>query len=150
MFKNKFSIILLAVALLLLVGCGGNDADTDERADDTSENTGTEEVAEDLGLLGEIQKEGEITVATSGTLIAASFYNDDDELTGYDVEVAREIANRLGVDVDFEIMGIDSMLEELTCGLANFPMISLEITPAVHDQFIFPFPNNHSHPVSSA
>src|SRR5690625_1996386 len=128
MFKNKFSIILLAVALLLLVGCGGNDADTDERADDTSENTGTEEVAEDLGLLGEIQKEGEITVATSGTLIAASFYNDDDELTGYDVEVAREIANRLGVDVDFEIMGIDSMLEAVNSGSGDIAINDIEIT----------------------
>lgn len=147
MFKNKFSIFLLAVALLFLVACGGNDAGSDERAEDTTENNRTEEVAEDLGLLGEIQEEGKITVATSGTLIAASFYNDDDELTGYDVEVAREIANRLGVDVDFEIMGIDSMLEAVNSGRADIAMNDIEITPARQEQFNFSDPYKYSHAV---
>ncbi|WP_407058510.1 transporter substrate-binding domain-containing protein [Paracerasibacillus soli] len=47
-------------------------------------------------------------------MFPASYYTDDsNELTGYNVEVLREIAKRLEVDIKFEIMGFDAMLTAL-------------------------------------
>lgn len=100
MFKKKLSIILMLV-VLFLTACGGDQAeqDVDQTASDDNQDiaeTSEAEETEEADLWAEIEEAGEITVATSGTLIAASFYDDEDELTGYDVEVAREIGDRLG------------------------------------------------------
>lgn len=152
MFKNKFRLISLLAVLLFLAACGSGESESDVTPDETTDSNGTEEVideteAEDLGLLGEIQEAGEITVATSGTLIAASFYGDDDELTGYDVEVAREIASRLGVDIEFEIMGIDGMFESVNSGRADLAMNDIEVTDVRKENFNFSEPYKYSHAV---
>lgn len=64
-----------------------------------------------------ITEEGELVVGTPGTLYPASYYPDDsDELTGYDVEVMREVGERLDVDVVFEELSFDSMFGSLQSG----------------------------------
>ncbi|AXI08905.1 hypothetical protein CUC15_08245 [Oceanobacillus zhaokaii] len=51
----------------------------------------------------EIQDAGEIVVGNSGTLFPASYYEGGegivDKLTGYNVELMREIANRHELDI---------------------------------------------------
>ncbi len=42
-----------------------------------------------------------IKVATDSNWPPQSFINDKDKMDGFDVDVAREIAKRLGVDVEF-------------------------------------------------
>ena len=154
MFKKKFVLIILLVMALFLAACGGDQTESDQTADDTSADTETvdetDEVADeeiDQGLLGEIKESGEITVATSGTLIAASYYDENDELTGYDVEVAKEIANRLDLEINFEIMGIDSMLPAIDSGRVDLAMNDIEATEARKEQFNFSDPYKYSHAV---
>ncbi|WP_337019841.1 transporter substrate-binding domain-containing protein, partial [Oceanobacillus massiliensis] len=91
---NYISIILAAI--WVLQACGAES------------NSGNEESATD-GRWEEIKESGEIVVGTSGTLFPASYY-EDDTLTGYDVELMREAAARMDLDITFETMGIDSML----------------------------------------
>lgn len=64
----------------------------------------------------QIKASGTMTVATSGTLYPASYHNKDNELTGYEVEIMREVAQRLDVEVKFEEMGVDGMLSALDSG----------------------------------
>lgn len=98
MKKWKVCTVLFVVVLLLGACSGGEDTETqDERWQ-------------------EIQEAGEIVVGTSGTLIAASYYDDDDELTGFEVETMREIVDRLGLDVKFEIIGVDNVMPGLKSG----------------------------------
>lgn len=123
MFKNKLGFLLIAV-VLFLAACGSDQTDGD--------------------LWSEIEEAGEITVATSGTLIAASYYDDEDNLTGYDVEVAREIGKRLGLDVEFDIMGIDSMLPAINSGRIDLAMNDIDITDNRKEQFNFSDPYKYS------
>jgi ABC-type amino acid transport substrate-binding protein len=44
-----------------------------------------------------IKARGQMIAATSGNLPPVTFLNDKNELTGYDIEVGRFIANHLGV-----------------------------------------------------
>ena len=64
-----------------------------------------------------IKEGGELVVGTPGTLYPSSYYPEDsDELTGYDVEVMKEVGNRLDLNVQFEELGFDEMFAALQSG----------------------------------
>ena len=52
--------------------------------------------------LDRVMANKEMVVATNAGWPPQSFLNDNNELVGFDIDVAREIAKRLGVDVRFE------------------------------------------------
>ncbi len=51
--------------------------------------------------LDRVMSEGMLTVATDANWAPQSFLNDNNEMDGFDVDVAKEIARRMGVDVEF-------------------------------------------------
>lgn len=53
-------------------------------------------------LLDTIKERGEIVVSTDPNYAPQSFVNSDGSYDGFDVDVAKEIADRLGVDISFE------------------------------------------------
>ncbi|WP_112179924.1 MULTISPECIES: transporter substrate-binding domain-containing protein [Paraliobacillus] len=137
MFKKWFLLIMI-MGLMTLTACGLSNGD-----EDTSESVPSESTA----IWDEIQEKGEIVAGTSGTLIAASYYPEESEdvLTGYDVEVMREIGNRLDLDVTFEIMGIDSMLPAVNSGRIDVAVNDIEATDTRKEQFNFSEPYKYSY-----
>jgi len=92
-FQIRGWFVLLAVVSLVGAACG---------AEPTTQTPGTSETAEQ-DLLARIQEDGVLRVATDQKYKPQSFYDTKDETwKGFDVEVATEIANRLGVDVDIQ------------------------------------------------
>jgi len=51
--------------------------------------------------LDRVMAEGMLTVATDANWAPQSFLNDANEMDGFDVDVAKEIAKRMGVDIEF-------------------------------------------------
>jgi len=121
--RKIYSVVVLFILALLIAGCGDKDE----------------------SLWKEIEESGELIVGTSGTLIAASFYDEDNELTGYDVEVMKEIAKRLDIEVKFDIMGIDSMLPAIKSGRIHAAVNDIEITPNRSKEFNFSEPYKYSY-----
>ncbi|THB73221.1 MAG: amino acid ABC transporter substrate-binding protein [Desulfobulbaceae bacterium] len=77
-------------------------------------------VAEDLAM---VTKKGEIRMAMSGQYPPFNFVNDKNELTGFDVEIGKEVAKRIGVEGtplstawDGIIAGLLANKYELICG----------------------------------
>ncbi|MUK88352.1 transporter substrate-binding domain-containing protein [Ornithinibacillus sp. L9] len=104
--KKLILFLGLLVSMLVLAACGTAE-----------ENDGAENEEVEDKVWADIQERGEIVVGTAGTLFPASYYPEDsDELTGYNVEVFREIADRLDVDIKFEEMAYDAMLSALQSG----------------------------------
>lgn len=94
---------------LLLVGCG--DAETEPGSgtgDSGSTDTATDggvcaETDAEGDLLAEVCEKGVLTVSTDPAYPPQSKYiPKDDEYVGFDIDVATEIANRLGVDIAWE------------------------------------------------
>lgn len=131
---KKLSLYFALLAIIAVLTACGNSNDTGEEKSKEEEDK-AEEVTDERWT--EIQEAGELVVGTSGTLIAASYYDDNDELTGYDVEVLREIGNRLGLDVSFEIMGIDSMLPAVQSGRIDVAANDIEATDKRKEEFNF-------------
>ncbi|WP_339229157.1 transporter substrate-binding domain-containing protein [Oceanobacillus sp. FSL K6-2867] len=132
MKKLKLSLMLLALVMIAVLSACGNSGDT------AGENSSDERWEA-------IQDAGELVVGTSGTLIAASYYDENDELTGYDVEVMREIAERLDLEVSFEIMGIDSMLPAIQSGRIDVAANDIEPTDSRKKEFDFSEPYKYSY-----
>jgi len=80
MKSRTFLLGLLVILSLILVACGGSDADT---------------------LLGEIEDRGTIKVSTDANYAPQSFLDEDGEFVGFDIDVATEIASRLDVEIEF-------------------------------------------------
>lgn len=74
-------LVLLSVAALLLAACATGGSGND--------------------MLSAIEERGVIKVSTDPNYEPQSFLDANGEFTGFDVEVAREIGERLGVDVEF-------------------------------------------------
>ncbi|MBW2058128.1 MAG: transporter substrate-binding domain-containing protein [Deltaproteobacteria bacterium] len=53
------------------------------------------------GVLDDIRSKGVLVVSTDANYAPQSFLNDKGELVGFDIDVAREVARRLGVKVKF-------------------------------------------------
>ncbi|MFD1862419.1 transporter substrate-binding domain-containing protein [Planococcus chinensis] len=131
--KPKWLMAAGAASLVLLGGCGNS-------------GSGSEDNAETKTAWDEIQEQGSLTVATSGTLLATSFRDpDSDELTGFEVEVVRELGERLELDIEFKELGFDEMLTSVKTGQIDIAANDIEITEDRLDNFIFSTPIKYSY-----
>ena len=73
-------------------------------------------------------REGTLKVATEGTFSPFSYYNDKNELVGYDVDVARAVAEKLGLKIEFLTAPWDAMLAAFDAGKADAVFNQVRIT----------------------
>ena len=109
MRKFRFRSILVLVAALSLVAaaCGGGDEPSggDTGTDGGASTTGVCATADASAgdLLAQICESGVIKVSTDPAYPPASSLNPETgEYEGFDIDVATEIANRLGVSIEWE------------------------------------------------
>jgi polar amino acid transport system substrate-binding protein len=91
---------VLALLALPLAACGGDD---DGRGVAAPSDEGPCESPEEGSLLAEVCESGKLVVSTDPKYPPQSFFNrDTGEYEGFDIDVATEIASRLGVEVAWE------------------------------------------------
>ena len=81
-----------------------------------------------LGGLERIRARGTLRVGYVATAMPFSFFNDDGDLVGYDVQLAESLAEALGVGLEFvpaELGDIESLVEEGAVDL----LVTLALTP---------------------
>lgn len=132
-FKQSKAVIfsLTMAFFLILTACSGKD----------------EAGSKDSGWK-QIKEKGKIVVATSGTLYPTSYHDTDsgkDQLTGYEVEVVREAAKRLGLKVEFKEMGIDGMLTAVNSGQVDAAANDIDVTKDREKKFAFSSPYKYSY-----
>ena len=132
---KKFSLaFLLLMAMLVLAACGGG-AEEDPATDDAAENAGSEE-----DLLAKVQEEGTLVIGTEGTYPPLTFHDASGELTGFDVEIAREVAERLGVEAEFLETQWDAMFAGLDAGRFDMVANQVGINPERQESYEFSDP----------
>ena len=127
--KKKFmSIALASVMALSLAGCGGSTGGTPTAADTTAAapaDTTAEASSEDTTAADNTSAEAaEATESAGGTLIVGfdqdfppmGFIGDDGEFTGFDLELAQEVAKRLGLEYKPQPIAWDAKDMELEAG----------------------------------
>jgi polar amino acid transport system substrate-binding protein len=130
----RIRLIALFGALFLLIGaaCGGEDTganapsgDTEDTSDDTAEDNGEEAT----GLLAAVQNAGVLRVSTDPAYPPQSSLNEDGEYEGFDIDVATEIANRLGVEIAWETPSWDTITAGNWSGRWDVSVGSMTVTP---------------------
>ena len=109
-------VAVVATSVLLLAACNKTPDNTDANA--------TAETGSDL--LTRINEGGTINVGTEGTYPPFTYHNEQGDLTGYDVEVTRAIADKLGVKVEFKETQWDAMLAGLDS--KRFDMVANQVS----------------------
>ncbi|MFK3959635.1 transporter substrate-binding domain-containing protein [Guptibacillus hwajinpoensis] len=132
--KRLAPVLLMGLVVFVISACSNGGSDSNE----ASENKPT--------AWEEIQEEGKITVATSGTLYPTSYYEEgSDEVTGYEVEVVKEMAKRLDLEVEFEEMGFDGMLTSINSGKVDLAANDITSTEEREEKFAFSEPVKYSY-----
>ncbi len=120
---------LLVVISLLMVACGGSDAED---------------------LLEEIQDRGKILVSTDANYAPQSFLEADGDFVGFDIDTAREIAKRLDVDIEFVTPSWDLITAGNWADQWDLSVGSMTVTPARQEVLLFADPAYYYTPAQFA
>ncbi|QIA27439.1 basic amino acid ABC transporter substrate-binding protein [Thermaerobacter sp. PB12/4term] len=130
-----WAALALVAALVIVAGCGGSGqpATGDSGSSSgTSSGTGTGAGGEggEKSLLDEIKERGYMTFATDGAYPPMEFPNPENpsELIGFDIDLGKAIAEKLGVEHRAVVVDWDGILAGLESGRYDVVMSSMNIT----------------------
>ena len=114
MFKHTLLGFSIAV---VLAACGkGGDAPAASAVAPQPAASNADASAASGKLLDKLNNKETILVGTMGTYAPFTYHEKDGKLTGYDVEVTRAVAAKLGVQVEFKETPWDAMMAGLKAG----------------------------------
>ncbi len=116
------AVMTLGLGSLGFAACG----DDEEESGDTGSDTGTEQPAEDLGLI----EDGQLTVGTDAPFPPFEIGEPGDpDFGGYDIDVMNAIAEQLGVEADYTNTGFATIFRDTANGLFDTAAAASTITP---------------------
>ena len=117
LMKKIIATAVLGIMTMGLAGCGSsNDKNSDSKTD----------------LLEKIQKNGKLVVGMSADYAPYEFHyideNGKDVIGGFDVDIANEIANKIGVDLVIQEMDFDALVSALPAGKVDLVISGMNPT----------------------
>ena len=137
-------LAVLMAAAAFMSGCGSGAAGSSVASPAASGNTEAQS-AEDH--LARIKKAGKLTVGLEGDWQPFSYHNDQDELVGYDVETAKKIAEKLGVEAEIVEGPWDGLFAGMDSGRYDIVVNGVDITPERSATYDFSDPYAYDHTV---
>lgn len=129
-------IALLAVMSLMMAACGSSGS--------AGKASGTDGGAEG-DLLAKIQEAGVLRIGTEGTYSPNSYHDESGNLVGFDVEVARKVAEKLGVEAEFVESEWDSLFASLDAGRIDTIANEVEVSEERKLKYDFSKPYTYIH-----
>lgn len=90
--------------------------------------------------LEDIQNAGSIKVGVEGTYAPFTYHDESGDLVGFDVEVAKAIAEKLGVEAEFVESDWDSLLAAVDSGRIDTVINDVSITEEREEKYDFSDP----------
>ena len=133
--------VMAAAGVLTLAGCSSSDSTAASASGSASFAAGP--VPADR--LATIQSNGKLVVALEGAWQPWSFHDESDTLVGYDVEVSRAIAEKLGVEPEYVESDWDSLFAGLDAGRYDIVCNGVEVTDERSKTYDFTTPYGYIH-----
>ena len=118
--KKLIALLMVAVMAFVTVGCGSDGQQVTE--------------------LERVKAAGKIVFGTEGTWSPWTFHDENDRLTGYDIEVARLVAEKLGVEAEFVEGEWDRLLAGVDAGRYDTMANGVEVTDERSEKYDFSDP----------
>ena len=115
---------MAAAGVLTLAGCSSNSGSS-AAASGAASSAASTGAADQLAA---IQANGKLVVALEGAWQPWSYHDESDTLVGYDVEVSRAIAEKLGVEPEYVESDWDSLFAGLDAGRFDIVCNGVEVT----------------------
>ncbi|MUG32415.1 amino acid ABC transporter substrate-binding protein [Psychrobacter sanguinis] len=120
-YRGLRNLTVMATGAILLAACNQTPSTDSAKEAEATQSAGT-----DSDLLSRINSGGTINVGTEGTYPPYTYHDEQNKLTGYDVEVTRAVADKLGVKVEFKETQWDAMLAGLDA--KRFDMVANQVS----------------------
>ena len=133
--------VMAAAGVLSLAGCSSNTSASTAASGSASFAAGP--VPADR--LATIQSNGKLVIALEGAWQPWSFHDESDTLVGYDVEVSRAIAEKLGVEPEYVESDWDSLFAGLDAGRYDLVCNGVEVTEERSKTYDFTTPYGYIH-----
>jgi len=133
--------VMAAAGVLTLAGCSSNSGSS-------AAASGAASSAASTGAgdqLAAIQANGKLVVALEGAWQPWSYHDESDTLVGYDVEVSRAIAEKLGVEPEYVESDWDSLFAGLDAGRFDIVCNGVEVTDERTKTYDFTTPYGYIH-----
>lgn len=111
MKRVHFLAVTWVILLLVLAACGNSTSQTTDTAGSNNGAASNQETAQ--SALEAVKASGKLRIGTEGTYAPFTFRDGSGQLTGFDVELAREVSKRLGVEPEFVETQWDGMFAGL-------------------------------------
>jgi polar amino acid transport system substrate-binding protein len=127
---RKLSVLwaLLVIAALLLSACTTVQPGASTGAASSDAAAG-QTAAADEGVLGQIKERGKLIVGTSADYPPYESIDAEGKFIGYDMDMARAIGEKLGVEVEFQDMPFDSLIAAVQEGKIDVVIAAMQATP---------------------
>lgn len=122
----------------------GSDA-AEGAGEDSQAQENSDGAAEGGDQLAKILEAGKIVIGTEGTYSPNSYHDESGELVGFDVEVARKIAEKLGVEAEFMEAEWDSLFAAMDSGRIDTVINEVEYTDERALKYDFSQPYTYIH-----
>ena len=131
--------VMAAAGVLALSGCSNSSTST---AASAGASSAAGSAADQLAA---IQASGKLIVALEGAWQPWSYHDESDTLVGYDVEVSRAIAEKLGVEPEYVESDWDSLFAGLDAGRFDMVCNGVEVTDERALTYDFTSPYGYIH-----
>ena len=131
--------VMAAAGVLTLSGCSNSSTST---AASSGASSAADSSADQLAA---IQASGKLIVALEGAWQPWSYHDESDTLVGYDVEVSRAIAEKLGVEPEYVESDWDSLFAGLDAGRFDMVCNGVEVTDERALTYDFTTPYGYIH-----
>ena len=133
--------VMAAAGVLTLAGCSSNSGSS-AAASGAASSAASTGAADQLAA---IQANGKLVVALEGAWQPWSYHDESDTLVGYDVEVSRAIAEKLGVEPEYVESDWDSLFAGLDAGRFDLVCNGVEVTDERAKTYDFTTPYGYIH-----
>lgn len=91
-----------------------------------------------------IKEKGTLVVATPGTLYPTSYYNDNKELVGYEIDMMNEIGKRLNIKIQYVQIGVAEALTAVDSGQVDVSVNNFTPNKERLEKYYFSTPYKYS------
>jgi len=131
--------VMAAAGVLTLSGCSNSSTST------AASSGASSAAGSSADQLTAIQASGKLIVALEGAWQPWSYHDESDTLVGYDVEVSRAIAEKLGVEPEYVESDWDSLFAGLDAGRYDMVCNGVEVTEERAKTYAFTTPYGYIH-----